>query len=139
MWSKSHSIVTKEVTKEQMWKLFSNVNDWHTWDKSVEFARLEGKFEKGNHFMFQPKGGPKLKIGIVEATENRSFTDFTKFPLAKMYGEHIFEETPNGLKLTTTMKVKGPLGFLWRKLVAQKIVDTLAEDMQQQIKTAKNL
>ena len=139
MWTKSHSIVTNEVTKEQMWKLFADVNNWHTWDKGVEFAKLEGKFEKGNHFMFQPKGGPKLKIGIVEATENKGFTDFTKFPLAKMYGEHTFEETPNGLKLTTTMKVEGLLGFVWRKIVAQKIVDMLPEDMQQQIKTAKNL
>jgi hypothetical protein len=84
MWTKSHSIVTKEVTKEQMWKLFADVNNWHTWDKGVEFAKLEGKFEKGNHFMFQPKGGPKLKIGIVEATENKNFTDLTIFPLAKM-------------------------------------------------------
>jgi hypothetical protein len=89
--------------------------------------------------MFQPKGGPKLKIGIVEATENKSFTDFTKFPLAKMYGEHTFEETPNGLKLTTTMKVAGVLGFVWRKIVAQKIVDGLPTDMQDQIKAAAKL
>ena len=139
MWTKSHSIVTTEVTKEQMWKLFADVNKWPTWDKSVEFTKLEGKFEKGNHFMFQPKGGPKLKIGIIEAIENQNFTDYTKFPLAKMYGEHILEETSNGLKITTSMKVKGILGFLWIKIVAQKIVDALPEDMQQQINTAKNL
>lgn len=139
MWTRSHSIVTKEITKEQIWNLFADVNNWHTWDKGVEFAKLEGKFEQGNHFMFQPKGGPKLKIGIIEATENKSFTDFTKFPLAKMYGEHTFEETPNGLKLTTTMRVEGILGFFWRKIVAQKIVDALPEDMEQQIRTAKTL
>ena len=56
MWTKSHSIVTKEVIKEQMWKLFADVDKWPTWDKGVEFSKLEGKFEKGNHFMFQPKG-----------------------------------------------------------------------------------
>ena len=139
MWQKSYSIVTNEVTKEQMWKLHADVNNWSSWDESVEFAKLEGKFEKGNHFLFQPKGGPKLKIGIVEATENRSFTDCTKFPLATMYGEHTFEETANGLKITTTMKVEGILGFLWKKIVAQKIVDDLPKDMQQQIITAKKL
>jgi hypothetical protein len=122
-----------------MWKLFADVNNWHTWDNGVEFAHLEGQFEKGNYFMFQPTGGPKLKIEIAEATANKSFTDLTKFPLAKMYGEHTFEETASGLKLTTTMKVQGLLGFVWRKIVAQKIVDDLPEDMQQQIKTAKNL
>lgn len=139
MWSKSYSIVTKEVTKEQMWTLFSDVNNWHTWDAGVEFAHLEGKFEKGNHFMFQPKGGPKLKLEILEAIENKKFTDLTKFPLARMYGEHTFEETPEGLKLTTTMKMEGLLGFIWRKIVAEKIVAALPEDMNVQIKTAKIL
>lgn len=139
MWTKSHSIVTKEVTKQQMWNLFADVNNWHTWDTGIEFAKLEGKFEKGNHFMFQPKGGPKLKIGIVEAIENKNFTDFTKFPLAKMYGEHTFEDTSNGLKITTTMKVEGLLGFLWVKIVAQKIADALPADMREQIKAASKL
>jgi hypothetical protein len=139
MWTKSHSIVTREVTKEQMWKLFADVNNWHTWDTGIEFAKLEGKFEKGNHFMFQPKGGPKLKIGIIEAIENQNFTDFTKFPLAKMYGEHTFEDTSNGLKIMTTMKVEGILGFLWIKIVAQKIADALPIDMKEQIKAASKL
>ncbi len=139
MWKKSHTIVTTEVTKEQMWKLFADINNWHTWDKGIEFAQLEGKFEKGNHFMFQPKGGPKLKIGIVEAIENQNFTDFTKFPLAKMYGEHMFEDTPEGLKITTTMTVHGILSFLWVKLVAKKIVEALPSDMQDQIKAAAKL
>jgi hypothetical protein len=139
MWSKSHSIVTKDVTKEQMWKLFSDVNNWKSWDESIESASLEGKFEKGNYFNFQPKGGPKMKIKILEAIENKNFTDLTTFPLAKMYGEHLFEETPDGLKLTTTMKVEGILSFLWVKIVAQKIIDTLPEDMQIQIKVASKL
>lgn len=139
MWTRSHSIVTKKVTKEQLWKLFADVNSWHTWDKGVEQAHIEGKFEKGNHFMLQPKGGPKLKISIVEAIENKSFTDFTKFPLAKMYGEHTFIDTKDGLKITTTMKVEGILGFLWRRLVAQKIVDALPGDMQDQVEAASKL
>jgi hypothetical protein len=56
-----------------------------------------------------------------------------------MYGEHIWEDTPNGLKITTTMKVEGVLGFLWRKIVAQGIVDTLPKDMECQIKIASKL
>jgi hypothetical protein len=139
MWSKSHSIVSAEATKEQMWKLFSDVNRWNEWDKGIEFAKMEGKFEKGNHFQLKPKGGPKVNIELVEVIENSKFTDFTKFPLAKMYGEHSFEETPQGLKVTTTMKVKGILTFLWVKLVAQNIVNALPEEMEQQVKFAAKL
>ncbi len=139
MWTKSHSIVTKEVTKEQMWKLFADVNNWHTWDEGIEFAKMEGKFEKGNFFTLRPKGGPNVKVKLLETVENKSFLDVTKFPLAKMFDNHTFEETPQGLKITNTISVTGVLGFLWRKIVAQKIVDSLPNDMQTQIKSASKL
>ena len=139
MWTKSHSIVTKDATKEQLWKLFANVNEWHTWDEGIEYAKLEGKFEKGNHFMLRPKGGPNVKVEFLETVENKMFLDVTKFPLAKMYDEHLFEETSQGLKITNTITVKGILSFLWVKIVAQKIADALPTDMQQQIKSASKL
>ena len=139
MWSKSHSIVTTEVTKEQIWKLFSDVNNWHTWDKGIEFAKLEGKFEAGNYFILRPNGGQKVKVELLETIENQKFLDVTKFPLAKMYDNHLFEETPNGLKITNTITVKGILGFLWVKIVAQKIADALPVDMQEQIIAASKL
>ena len=139
MWSKSYSITTKDATKEQMWKLFSHVNTWHIWDEGIEYAKMEGKFEKGNTFELKPKGGPKLKIKLLETIENTKFVDLTNFPFAKMYGEHTFEDTPQGLKITTTMSVEGILGFLWRKIVAQNIVDNLPTEMTAQIKYASTL
>ena len=139
MWTKSFSTVTKAVTKEQIWRLVSDVNNWHTWDEGIEFARMQGKFELGNHFLLRPKGGPNVNIQLVEVVENQRFMDCTKFPLAKMYGDHVFEETPEGLRITTTMSMKGLLGFLWVKLVAQKIVDGLPTDTEAQIKAAARL
>lgn len=139
MWTRSHSVVTKQVTKEQIWKLFADVNNWHTWDEGIEYAKLEGKFEKGNHFMLRPKGGPNVKVELIECIKDNKFVDVTKFPLAKMYDEHFFEETNEGLKITNRISVKGILGFLWIKLVAKKIADALPEDMQQQIKAASKL
>jgi hypothetical protein len=139
MWTKSHSITTKDVTKEQMWKLFSDVNNWHTWDKGIEFAKLEGKFEKGNHFILRPKGGPNVKVKLLETIENKRFLDVTYFPLAKMFDDHLFEDTTDGLKITNIITVKGLLGFLWVKIVARKIVDALPIDIPEQIKAASKL
>ena len=139
MWTKSHSVVSKTTSKEQIWKLFSNVNNWASWDQGIEYARLEGPFQTGSFFTLKPKGGPKVKIELIEATPNKSFTDLTRFPLAKMYGSHTFEETAEGLKMTTTMTVTGPLGFLWRKIVAQNIVDGLPQEMIHQAQTASTL
>lgn len=139
MWSKSHSVVTKEVNSKQMWNLFTDVNNWHTWDAGIEYAKLEGNFEKGNYFLLRPKGGPNVKVELLEVIENKRFLDVTNFPLAKMYDEHLFEETADGLKITNIITVKGILGFLWVKLVAKKIVDALPVDVQEQIKAASKL
>ena len=139
MWTKSFSIVTKDVTKEQMWKLFADVNNWHNWDEGIEFAKLEGKFEKGNYFTLKPKGGPKVKVELLETLVNKSFLDVTTFPLAKMYDNHIFEEMPDGLKITNIISVEGVLSFVWIKLVAQNIVSALTFDMKKQIETASRL
>ena len=139
MWTRTHSIVTKEVTKEQLWRLFSDVNNWHTWDKGIEFTRMEGAFEKGTHFTLRPKGGPTVDIELLEVTKNTSFTDVTRFPLARMYNAHQFEDTADGLKITYTVTVEGLLGFLWVKIIAQKIADALPLDTQEQIRAAKKL
>ena len=122
-----------------MWKLMAEVNNWHKWDKGLEFAKLEGKFEKGNHFMLRPKGGPTVKVELLETIENKRFLDVTKFPLAKMYDDHLFEDTKDGLRITYIVSVKGILSFLWVKLVASKIAESQPIDMLEQIKAASRL
>lgn len=139
MWTKSNTIVTTKATKEQMWKLFENVNEWPAWDNGIEETKLEGKFEAGNQFMLKPKGGPKLMVKLIETVKYRKFTDVTSFPLAKLYDEHVFEETPGGLKVTNKLTMKGLLSFLWIKLVAANMAKSLPQDMQAQIDAASLL
>lgn len=139
MWTKSHSFITDKVTKEQIWKLFEDVNQWHQWDTGIEYAKLNGKFEKGNYFTLKPKGGPEVKVELLETKPYEGFLDLTRFPLAKMYDNHSFENTPEGLKITNTISVSGILSFLWIKLVAKKIAESMPEDMIKQIERASML
>ena len=139
MWTKSHSIVTKEATKEQMWKLFTDINNWHIWNNEIEFAKLEGKFEAGNNYLIQPKNGRTVNVELLEVVENKHCLESGKFPLAKMYYDHILEETANGLKITSTITMKGLLSFLWVQMVVKKIAATMASHVEQQIKVASKL
>jgi len=139
MWTKTHSIVTKEATKEQMWNLFTDINNWHVWNNEIEFAKLEGKFEAGNHYLIQPKHGRIVKVKLLEVIENKHCLEFGEFPLAKMYYDHILEETPKGLEITSTITMKGLLSFLWVQLVVKKIAASMPEHVQEQIKVASKL
>ena len=136
MWTKSHSVVTRAVTRQQIWNLFADANHWADWDNGVEYTKLHGKFEKGGRIELKPAGGPKVMISLLEVDPLRHFLDVTQFPLAKMYGDHTFEETPDGLRITYTISVKGPLSFLWVKLVASKLAAALPQDVDKQIAVA---
>lgn len=139
MWTKSHTIVTKEATKEQMWKLFTDINNWHLWNNEIEFAKLEGKAEAGNYYLIKPKNGRVVKVELIEVIENKHCLELGRFPLAQMYYDHLLEETLDGLKITSTITVNGLLSFLWVNLVIKKIAATMASHVQDQIKVASKL
>ncbi|KQN36049.1 polyketide cyclase [Pedobacter sp. Leaf41] len=136
MLQKTFSLTTKEINKEQIWKLMSDVNNWKNWDTSVENSELKGKFETGSGFLFKPKGGPNVNIKLIDVKPYTYFKDETNFPLAKMNGEHWYEETAEGLKITITMTMTGALSFLWNRIVMKGIVAQLEDDITNQIKNA---
>lgn len=139
MWSRTFSITTKEVTRQQMWKLFANVNSWNTWDSGIKYALLEGRFEQGSNILLKPQKGPRIRIILSKVVENNSFVTVSSFPMAKIYHEHLLEETPDGLRISYTITVKGALSFLWVKLVAQQLIASISKDIENQISIAKVL
>lgn len=140
MWQSSYEATTNEVSIEQVWKVWADINHWHEWDDGIEIAKTNEPFQKGCHFELKPKNGPKVKLLIVECEKGKYFTDLCRFPMAKMYGHHEVEKTKDGyLRLKTTMTVSGILAFLWRILVVQKIVDDLPKDTAKLIAAAKKI
>lgn len=139
MLTATYSHTTTEVTKEQIWRLMSDVNRWKEWDLTVEDSHLEGGFKAGSYFTLKPVKAPRVKIRLAEVRAPQYFKDETKFPLATMTGEHWYEETPRGLKVTVTMTMTGMLSWLWNKLVMQDIVTHLPDDVAGQIAAAKKI
>jgi hypothetical protein len=139
MIQKTFSTTTTHATQEQLWKLMSNINAWKTWDNTVEHAELQGEFKTGSTFLLRPKGGPNVKIKLVDVQPLTYFKDQTTFPLAKMHGEHWYEKTPQGLKITVTMTMTGLLAVLWNKIVMKNIVAHLEEDIKNQVAAAGKL
>jgi hypothetical protein len=62
-----------------------------------------------------------------------------EFPFANMYYDHLIEETATGLKITSTITMKGLLSFLWVQLVVKKIAASMEFHVQEQIKVASKL
>jgi len=121
MWKNTYAKTYKNISKHKIWELWTDVNNWNKFDSDIEYCKMTGDFEVGNHFTLKPKGATEVKIDIIQVDDLKSFTDCTKFFGAKMYGNHTIEEVEGGIKLTVTMSVKGLLSLVWVKLVAKKI------------------
>ena len=105
----------------------------------MDDCKLEGDFKVGNHFFLKPKGIKPVKIVLKEINEGYSFTDCTSFFDSPMYDTHSMKETAGGLELTNTLIVTGPLKWLWIKLVAQNVADTISEKTKNLVKLAMSL
>ena len=138
MWTRTYSKTFKNIKKEIIWQIWTDVNNWPKWHGDLEYCKLEGAFVVGNHFMLKPKGVKAFKIALTHIEEGRKFTDCTPFFGAKMYDTHELEETPDGLRLTNTLVVTGPLKFLWIKLVAQNVADSVPHEMEALVELARS-
>jgi len=136
MWTRTYRKTFKNVEKEEIWRIWTDVNNWPKWHGDLDYCKMEDSFVVGKHFILKPKGVRPVKIIITEIDEGNKFTDCTSFFGAKMYDTHALEETPNGLQLTNILVVTGPLKWLWIKLVAQDVANTVPDEMEALIELA---
>jgi len=138
MWTQSHSKIYPNLKKEAIWRLWADVNHWSEWDKEIDYCKMEGEFVEGSQFTLKPKGGPKTKITLCKVIRNRQFTDYCKFLGAIMIDDHQLEETKQGLKIKSTITMKGPLSFIWAKVVAKKVADSVPAQMDALVELARS-
>jgi hypothetical protein len=137
MWIKTYSKTFQGLNKDTIWRIWTDVNNWPSWHGDLDYCKLEGKFEVSNYFMLKPKGVSPVKIRLIDIKPGQDFTDCTSFFGAKMFDTHSMEETPEGLKLTNKLVVTGPLKWVWIKLVAQNVANTVPEEMEALVRLAK--
>ncbi len=137
MWIRSHSKVYKDIKKEEIWRLWADVNNYVKWHDDLDYCKLEGPFAVGNYFMLKPKGWPAFKVAIIELIENQKFVDCTNLFGAKMYDIHELQETEEGLRVISTLKVTGLLSFLWVHLVAKHVANSAPKEMEAVVKLAR--
>ena len=138
MWSRSYSKRVQGLQAEQVWKVWTDLDQWHTWQSDIAYAKLNGEFAVGNTFLLKPKRGPRVKIQIIKVEPNRQFTDLTRFPGARMYGSHEFVIHGDELEIKTTISIEGPLAFVWRKFVAEDVANGMLEQTENLIQKVRH-
>ncbi|MBI3546477.1 MAG: polyketide cyclase [Gammaproteobacteria bacterium] len=109
-----------------MFATIADVDSWNKWDVDLEFTRMDGAAQVGAGFILKPRGGPRIKIFIEEFQTPARFVDVAQLPLAKMRTVHEFIQSGRRTTIRVTIQTWGPLGFFWRKIVAEKQIRSAA-------------
>ena len=142
MWTQTHQKLYSKalypnLSKDRIWALMTDINNWPKWHADLEYCKLVGPFAIGNYFMLKPKGVSAVKIELTAINPGYSFSDRTCFFGAQMIDTHTVEETGQGLILTNTVTVTGPLRWLWVKLVARGVANDAPREADALIELAR--
>jgi uncharacterized protein YndB with AHSA1/START domain len=108
MWTHEHTAETP-TSPEAIWQVLSDLDQWATWDTSMDWVRLQGPFQAGSRVTMKPKGQDPITSVIVEATENRAYADQTDLGEVTLRFSHTLQPLAGGgTKVTHRLEITGP-------------------------------
>ena len=138
MWAMEISRQTT-ATKEQIWKFWSDVAHWKSWDSTVENSELYGDFKAGTKGMNKPVDGPKYRFVITNCIPFESFTNRSRLPLCKADFTATFAETQTGLLITHRIEMTGFLTFFFSRVIGKKMAKGIPQGLDDLIAYAEKL
>jgi hypothetical protein len=114
MWSTTSSFESAGVSAEDVWhRAYADAKVWPQWNDALASAEPEGPFRVGTQARVRFRTGLRLRFTLVEVEPDRLFTDEGRLPGARMGHRHELQPTADGVRLTNTIYLEGPLARLW--------------------------
>ena len=125
----SHSTFTT-APPDQIWMIWTDVPNWHTWDTGLKSATLEGPFALEVKGKLIPDKGPKAKFVIAALEEGKSYTFKTKIPFGWLIVARELEIEAGKTKFTHTVSFTGLLKKTFAKRLGERYQKMLPEVME---------
>jgi hypothetical protein len=109
--------VVSTAPADRVWKVWSDTSTWGEWNPNVSTMELQGPFASGSTAIMNTKAGQHHKMRIVDVQPGRTFVLETNvIPGTTFRFNCRVEPVGAETKISQTVEVKGPLGFLGRML-----------------------
>jgi uncharacterized protein YndB with AHSA1/START domain len=103
-----HAVDTP-ASPEAVWRLYSDVATWPSWDDAVQRVTLDGPFEPGAVGTFKLHGQDPLEFRLLEVQPQRGFMDETSIPGGVVRFRHRIEPLDDGqVRLTHAVEIEAP-------------------------------
>lgn len=127
--------VTSVATPQEIWDIWTDVPQWHTWDSGLKAARADSLLSLGVQGTITSLEGRESAFEIVEWQPLRSYTFRTKLPLGGLYVRRSLEETPDGVRFTHEVWFQGFSKGLFGRILGpgfrEMLPDVMAEVARQ--------
>jgi Polyketide cyclase / dehydrase and lipid transport len=108
MWTHEHTAETA-ASPEAVWWGLRDLDQWGSWDTSLEWVRLQGPFQAGSKVTMKPQGQDPITSVIVQATENRMYADETSMGEVTLRFSHTLKPLEGGgTRVTHRLEITGP-------------------------------
>ncbi|MEL7123624.1 MAG: SRPBCC family protein [Bacteroidota bacterium] len=119
------------ASPEQIWTIWTDVENWHLWDSGLQTATLEGQFKLNAKGKLIPDKGPKSNFKITHYTDGETYTMKTPLPLGSLNIERILETKEGKTYFTHRVYFKGltagifagSFGKRYRELLPQAMLE----------------
>jgi uncharacterized protein YndB with AHSA1/START domain len=105
--------VVSTAPADKVWKVWSDTSTWGEWNPNVKTMELQGPFATGSTAIMNTNAGQHHKMRIVDVQPGRFFAlETSVIPGTTFRFNCRVEPVGAETKISQTVQVKGPLGFL---------------------------
>jgi hypothetical protein len=105
--------VVSTAPADKVWKIWSDTSTWGNWNPNVSRMELHGPFATGSTAIMHTKAGQHHKMRLVDVQPGRTFVLETNvIPGTTFRFNCKVDPVGAETKISQTVEVKGPLGFL---------------------------
>jgi len=109
MWSFEHTLECP-ATPEEVWRVYTDIDDWPQWNGGVELLELAGPFEAGTSGMVTPRGQEPLPFVLISADPGRGYVSETAIAdTVVLRTSNTLEPLPGGgTRIVAQLAMHGP-------------------------------
>lgn len=109
------------ASPETVFRIYEDVQNWHTWDPDTKQAFLEGPFRVGSRGRITPPKGMTVPMLLTQVEPGRCFTVESKIPLFRMQFEHELVPMEGATEVIHRVTFSGFLSFALGPLLSKQL------------------
>ena len=106
---------------EIIFRIYEDVQHWHTWDPDTKQAYFEGPFRVGSRGRITPPKGMAVPMLLTQVEPGKCFTVESKIPMFRMLFEHELVPVNDATEVIHRVSFSGFLSFVLGPLLCKQL------------------